>query len=82
VLSNQVSLLKELTIDIGNEVNSQNRMLDGMSGSMMDASGLLGGTLKKIGVMMKRGGSRHMCYLVGFIVFAFMMIWWIMSRKR
>jgi blocked early in transport 1 len=76
----QVALLKNLTIDIGQEVNSQNQLLDGMSNSMFDASGLLGGTMKKIGTMMKKGGSKHMCYLVLFIVFTFMMIWWIMGK--
>eukprot|EP00611_Tribonema_gayanum_P018473 TRINITY_DN315_c0_g1_i3.p1 TRINITY_DN315_c0_g1~~TRINITY_DN315_c0_g1_i3.p1 ORF type:complete len:140 (-),score=18.77 TRINITY_DN315_c0_g1_i3:173-592(-) len=77
----QVSMLKGLTIDIGNEVNSQNTLLDGMSNSMFDANGLLGGTMKKIGTMMKRGGSKHMCYLVAFIVLTFLVIWWLMGKK-
>ncbi|CAM9117194.1 unnamed protein product [Chrysoparadoxa australica] len=81
-LSNQVSMLKELTIDIGNEVSDQNRFLDGIGGSMFDASGMLGGTLKKINGMMARGGELHMCYLVGFIVFAFLVIWWIMGKAK
>ncbi|KAG5179984.1 soluble NSF attachment protein receptor [Tribonema minus] len=80
-LSEQVSMLKGLTIDIGNEVNSQNTLLDGMSNSMFDANGLLGGTMKKIGTMMKRGGSKHMCYLVAFIVLTFLVIWWLMGKK-
>ncbi|CAN0056907.1 unnamed protein product [Discosporangium mesarthrocarpum] len=80
-LSDQVSLLKNLTIDIGQEVRSQNELIDGMEGQMFDAGGLLGGTLQRINNMMARGGSRHMCYLVLFIVFTFISIWWIMKHR-
>eukprot|EP00903_Cladosiphon_okamuranus_P011059 g10440.t1 len=74
-LSDQVSRLKHLTIDIGQEVRSQNDLISGMEGQMFDARGLLGGTLRRINTMMAQGGSRHMCYLVAFIVFTFMAIW-------
>eukprot|EP00612_Vaucheria_litorea_P006846 CAMPEP_0171473256 /NCGR_PEP_ID=MMETSP0946-20130122/1739_1 /TAXON_ID=109269 /ORGANISM="Vaucheria litorea, Strain CCMP2940" /LENGTH=118 /DNA_ID=CAMNT_0012002997 /DNA_START=70 /DNA_END=426 /DNA_ORIENTATION=+ len=80
-LSEQVSMLKELTIDIGNEVNSQNHLLEGMGSGMMDVNGLMKSTINKIGTMMQRGGSKHMCYLVLFIMFTFTVIWWIMSKK-
>ncbi|CAM9490277.1 unnamed protein product [Phaeothamnion confervicola] len=81
-LSDQVSLLKELTIDIGNEVTSQNALLDGMGDSMYGASGLLTGTLRKINGMMARGSSRHMCYLIAFIVFTFVSLWWIIGHAK
>ncbi|CAN0114488.1 unnamed protein product [Scytosiphon promiscuus] len=81
-LSDQVSRLKHLTIDIGQEVRSQNDLISGMEGQMFDARGLLGGTLRRINTMMAQGGSRHMCYLVGFIVFTFMAIWYILKHSR
>ncbi|CAM9168158.1 unnamed protein product [Ascophyllum nodosum] len=81
-LSDQVSRLKHLTIDIGQEVRSQNDLIDGMEGQMFDARGLLGGTLRRINTMMAQGGSRHMCYLVGFIVLTFLAIWYILKQGR
>lgn len=57
-------------------------MLNGMEGQMLDAGGLLGGTLRRINTMMAKGGSRHMCYLVAFIVFTFVTIWWILKLTR
>jgi blocked-early-in-transport protein 1 len=80
-LGDQVSLLKGLTLEIGNEVESQNTLLDQLGNSMFDTSGMLGSTLKRINDMMARGGSRHMCYLIAFIVFTFLAIWFILSRK-
>lgn len=53
-----------------------------MEGQMFDARGLLGGTLRRINTMMAQGGSRHMCYLVAFIVFTFMAIWYILKQSR
>ncbi|CAB1118752.1 unnamed protein product [Ectocarpus sp. CCAP 1310/34] len=81
-LSDQVSRLKHLTIDIGQEVRSQNDLISGMEGQMFDARGLLGGTLRRINTMMAQGGSRHMCYLVAFIVFTFTAIWYILKHTR
>jgi blocked-early-in-transport protein 1 len=46
----------------------------------MDGAGnLMGGTIKKLTDMMNAGGSKHMCYLVGFIVFVFMLIWYMLK---
>ena len=47
-------------------------------GQMSSASGLLNETLGKLGVMLQSGGSKHMVYLIGFVVFSFMVIYWIM----
>ncbi len=68
-------------MDIDQEVESQNKLLDGMSLNMFDTSGMLSGTVQKISSMMSRGGSAHMCYLVVFIVLAFLAIWYILRRK-
>ena len=56
-------------------------MLDGMGNQMGSASGLLNETLGKLGTMLQSGGSKHMIYLIGFVVFSFMMIYWIMTHK-
>mmetsp|Transcript_21746 Transcript_21746/g.31558 ORF Transcript_21746/g.31558 Transcript_21746/m.31558 type:complete len:129 (-) Transcript_21746:71-457(-) len=80
-LGDQISLLKDMTLEIGHEVERQNAFLDGMGTQMGDASGLLGSTMSKLGAMIKQGGSKHMCYLIAFVVFVFMAIWWIISHK-
>ncbi len=79
--SNDYFNVQELTMDIDKEVESQNKLLDGMSLSMFDTSGMLSGTVQKINSIMARGGSTHMCYLVIFIIFAFLAIWYILKRK-
>ncbi len=68
-------------MDIDQEVDAQNKLLDGMSLNMFDTSGMLGGTMQKINAIMARGGSTHMCYLVVFIIFVFLAIWYILKRK-
>jgi len=81
-LEGQVARLKELTIDINAEVEGQNRLLGDMSGQMHGASDLLHQTLGKLGVMLNSGGTSHMIYLIGFIVFSFLVIYFIMTHKR
>eukprot|EP00638_Chattonella_subsalsa_P010425 CAMPEP_0117757480 /NCGR_PEP_ID=MMETSP0947-20121206/14764_1 /TAXON_ID=44440 /ORGANISM="Chattonella subsalsa, Strain CCMP2191" /LENGTH=124 /DNA_ID=CAMNT_0005577397 /DNA_START=180 /DNA_END=554 /DNA_ORIENTATION=+ len=80
-LGNSVAMLKDLSQDIGNEVKKQNLYLDGMSDQMGGTSALLGNTMKKLGTMLQQGGSKHMCYLIIFIVFVFLMIWYIIGHK-
>lgn len=80
-LSEQVSRLKGLTIDIGNEVKEQNSLLDQMGDGFTNTKDLLQGSLRRIGTMLESGGSKHMCYMVGFVVFVVVFLWWVMSFK-
>lgn len=80
-LGEQVSLLKSLTLDINNEVKSQNRLLDSMDGSFGSASDLFKNTIGKLGIMVSSGGSNHMYYLIIFVVFVFLLLYFMMSRK-
>lgn len=77
VLTSMVSTNKLYPV----QVKSQNDLISGMEGQMFDAGGLLGGTLRRINTMMAKGGSRHMCYLVAFIVFVFVFIWYILKHS-
>ena len=81
VLADQVRRLKEMTIEIGEEVDEQNRILDGMGGQITGVSGMLHGTLGKLGTMLQSGGNQHMLYLIGFVVFSFMIIYYMMTHK-
>ena len=80
-LSEQVARLKGLTIDIGNEVTQQNSFLDGMQDGFANTGDLLAGSLRRIGSMLERGGAKHMCYMVAFIVFVMVFLYWVMTYK-
>jgi blocked early in transport 1 len=80
-LSEQVSRLKGLTIDIGNEVREQNSLLDTMGDGFSNTRDLLQGSLLRITTMLGAGGTKHMCYLVAFCVFVMVFLWWLMSYK-
>ncbi len=81
-LSDQVALLKGLTIDIGNEVREQNSLLDQMGDGFASTGDLLAGSLRKIGTMLESGGAKHMCYMVGFIVAVFVLLYMLMKSGR
>jgi blocked-early-in-transport protein 1 len=79
MLSDQVSRLKGLTIDIGNEVREQNSLLENMGDGFQNTRDLLGNSLRRIGTMLESGGAKHMCYMVLFAVFVMLFLWWLMS---
>ncbi|KAL3791109.1 hypothetical protein HJC23_012094 [Cyclotella cryptica] len=76
-LSEQVARLKGLTVDIGNEVRDQNRLLDNMGEGFSSVGDMLSGSLMRIGTMLESGGAKHMCYLVGFVVFVMVFLYWL-----
>lgn len=80
-LSDQVSRLKGLTIDIGNEVREQNSLLDDMGEGFSHTGDLLAGSLRRIGTMLESGGAKHMCYMVAFVVFVMVFLYWLMTYK-
>uniref|UniRef100_K3WKP8 t-SNARE coiled-coil homology domain-containing protein n=1 Tax=Globisporangium ultimum (strain ATCC 200006 / CBS 805.95 / DAOM BR144) TaxID=431595 RepID=K3WKP8_GLOUD len=75
-LSLQISQLKQLSTSIHTEVVDQNRYLDNMGKEFDNTEGLLGGTMKRLGAMMEQGGSKHMLYLVGFVVLVFVLLYY------
>ena len=80
-LSEQVSRLKGLTIDIGNEVREQNSLLDSMNEGFGRTGDLLSSSLRRIGVMLDSGGAKHMCYMVAFVVGVMVLLYWLMKFK-
>jgi blocked-early-in-transport protein 1 len=81
LLSEQVSRLKGLTIDIGNEVREQNSLLDTMGDGFSNTRDMLQNSLVRIGTMLESGGAKHMCYMVAFCVFVLLFLWWLMGHK-
>lgn len=78
-LSDQVARLKGLTIDIGNEVREQNSLLDNMGDGFSNVGDMLTGSLARMGIMLERGGAKHMCYLVVFVVFVMVFLYWLVK---
>eukprot|EP00514_Thraustochytrium_sp_LLF1b_P002420 CAMPEP_0184513008 /NCGR_PEP_ID=MMETSP0198_2-20121128/3196_1 /TAXON_ID=1112570 /ORGANISM="Thraustochytrium sp., Strain LLF1b" /LENGTH=113 /DNA_ID=CAMNT_0026903093 /DNA_START=354 /DNA_END=695 /DNA_ORIENTATION=- len=80
VLGDQVSRLKELSLQINGEVNAQNDFLDGMGNTFGATGQLMSGTLKKLQKMIDTGGSKHMCYLILFVVGLFLFMYLFLLR--
>ena len=79
-LSTKIADLKRITIDIHQEVNSQNKLLEGMESQFDSTGGVLQGTMKKLGGLLEVKDSKHMCYLSVFIVFLFLLIYYIATH--
>ncbi|KAI9243564.1 hypothetical protein BDA99DRAFT_544402 [Phascolomyces articulosus] len=75
-LGNKLSALKNITIDMHNDVNDQERLLDESN----NAFGGLGQTLKQSYSRMNRMVStrhkRQLCYYVAVVVALFFIIYW------
>eukprot|EP00555_Chaetoceros_dichaeta_P009206 CAMPEP_0198259548 /NCGR_PEP_ID=MMETSP1447-20131203/8711_1 /TAXON_ID=420782 /ORGANISM="Chaetoceros dichaeta, Strain CCMP1751" /LENGTH=148 /DNA_ID=CAMNT_0043946967 /DNA_START=99 /DNA_END=545 /DNA_ORIENTATION=- len=80
-LGEQVARLKGLTINIGAEVEEQNKLLDQMGQGFSSTGDLLSGSLKRIGTMLESGGAKHMLYMVGFVVLVMVSLYWLMKSK-
>mmetsp|Transcript_7618 Transcript_7618/g.19721 ORF Transcript_7618/g.19721 Transcript_7618/m.19721 type:complete len:125 (+) Transcript_7618:1315-1689(+) len=80
LLHNKVSQLKEMTIQIGDFVNQDNRMLDDMGGNFDKTGGLLGGTMKRLDALAQTKHGRHMIYLALFVCCVFVLLY--MSSRR
>jgi blocked-early-in-transport protein 1 len=76
-LADKVNLLKQMSIDIGVEVKEQNRFLTDMDADMENTQSFMHKTLGSLQNMINTGGSKHMCYLVGFIFAIFMLVYWL-----
>lgn len=66
-LKGKIGALKTLTIDIGNEVRYQDKMLSGMDDDMDRTGSLLKNTMNRVIRLGKGGHKSHMCYMVAFV---------------
>ena len=76
-LASKVDILKQLSIDIGEEARAQNRMLTDMDVDFENTQSFMKKTLGGLQHMINTGGSKHMCYLVAFIFAIFMLVYWL-----
>ena len=59
---------------IGADVREQNKLLSDIDGSMDSAGGLLGGTMKRLGLLSKGDGGCTLVYLAAFVFFVFVVL--------
>ncbi|MBA0741603.1 hypothetical protein Gogos_014740, partial [Gossypium gossypioides] len=76
-LQDRVNLLKRLSGDIHEEVDSHNRMLDRMGNDMDSSRGILSGTMDKFKMVFETKSSRRMFTLVASFVVIFLVIYYL-----
>ncbi|KAL5149207.1 Bet1-like SNARE 1-1 [Glycine soja] len=76
-LQDRVNLLKRLSGDINEEVDSHNRMLDRMGNDMDSSRGVLSGTMDKFKMVFETKSSRRMFSLVASFVVLFLIIYYL-----
>lgn len=76
-LQDRVSILKRLTADIHEEVDSQNRSLDRMGNDMDASRGILSGTMDRFKKVFETKSSRNMITLITSFVVLFLLIYYL-----
>lgn len=76
-LQDRVSILKRLTADIHEEVDSQNRSLDRMGNDMDASRGILSGTMDRFKRVFETKSSRNMITLITSFVVLFLLIYYL-----
>ncbi|XP_016983489.2 BET1 homolog [Drosophila rhopaloa] len=81
-LKQKIGALKSLTIDIGNEVRYQDKLLRGIDDDMDRTSGFLGNTMTRVVRLAKQGGgARQMFYMFLFVLVVFFILWLTLKFK-
>ncbi|KAK0398545.1 hypothetical protein QR680_002640 [Steinernema hermaphroditum] len=70
-LSSKVSVLKRITIAIGDDVREQNRFLNEVESDFDSSKSLLGSTMRKLTSVYRAGGKSLMLYVILFCFFVF-----------
>ncbi|XP_074660332.1 BET1 homolog isoform X1 [Tubulanus polymorphus] len=80
-LSHKVRALKSLTIDIGHEVRTQNKMLGEMDQDFESTGGFLQKTMGRLTGISRSGGGRIIWYMLLFALFVFFVCWIILKFR-
>ncbi|XP_068648175.1 bet1-like SNARE 1-1 [Aristolochia californica] len=76
-LQDRVNILKRLTGDVHEEVESHNRVLDRMGNDMDASRGILSGTMDRFKMVFETKSSRRMAMLVTSFVVLFLLIYYL-----
>lgn len=80
-LQSKIGALKSLTIDIGNEVRYQDKLLRGMDDDMDKTGGFLQTTMSRVIRLGKGGHNRYMCYMFLFILGIFFVLYIVLKLR-
>ncbi|XP_055384134.1 BET1 homolog [Condylostylus longicornis] len=80
-LKEKIGALKSLTIDIGNEVRYQDKLIGGLDDDLDRTGGFLGNTMGRVIRLGKHSGNRHMFYMFLFILFVTFVLWIILKLR-
>lgn len=74
-LKDKIHVLKSLSIDIGNEVKYQDRLLRDVDDDMDRTGGFLGNTMNRVLRLSKGSHNYIVCYMLLFAVFVFFVLY-------
>jgi len=80
-LAETVDVIKRLSKDIESGIDESNKNIGFLDKQMGDVQGVIGGAMQKLNNLATQGGSRHMCYLILFVVFIFILLYFIISTQ-
>ena len=81
-LHHQVSTMRVMSVEIGDEVHEQNKQLDELGDAMDKNAGLMAGTMKRLdGVVQNAGGKNPFYALIAFFVAAFVFCYYIAEHR-
>lgn len=79
-LKDKIGALKSLTIDIGNEVRYQDKILNDLDEDMGRTGGFLNSTITRVTRLAKNGKS-YTCYMLFFALFVFLIVYIILKFR-
>jgi len=80
-LAETVDVIKRLSKDIESGIDESDKNIGFLDKQMGDVQGVIGGAMQKLNNLTTQGGSRHMCYLILFVVFIFILLYFIISTQ-
>eukprot|EP00916_Digyalum_oweni_P019524 GHVL01032484.1.p1 GENE.GHVL01032484.1~~GHVL01032484.1.p1 ORF type:complete len:158 (-),score=21.58 GHVL01032484.1:468-941(-) len=80
-LQGKVSMLKDVALGISKEAEESNNILNSMSTQFDTVKDMLGGTMKKLGNMMRRNGGVHMWAMAAFVIFMFILMYFLYGSR-
>uniref|UniRef100_A0A182JCK2 BET1 homolog n=1 Tax=Anopheles atroparvus TaxID=41427 RepID=A0A182JCK2_ANOAO len=80
-LKGKIGALKSLTIDIGNEVRYQDRLLRGIDEDMDRTGGFMSNTINRVVRLGKGGHRNYMCYMFLFVMVVFFVLFLILKLR-
>ncbi|PNJ70028.1 BET1 isoform 5, partial [Pongo abelii] len=80
-LRSKVTAIKSLSIEIGHEVKTQNKLLAEMDSQFDSTTGFLGKTMGKLKILSRGSQTKLLCYMMLFSLFVFFIIYWIIKLR-